>query len=119
MTGDAFEVMDDLARRGRRYDLVVVDPPSFASRQASVPSALHGYGRLTGLAVGLLEPGGTLVQASCSSRISAEELDATVQRSARAAGRSLDVFDRTGQPIDHPIGFPEGAYLKAIFATVT
>lgn len=119
VTGDAFDVMEDLARRGRRFEVVVVDPPSFASRQASVPAALHGYGRLSGLAVALLEPGGTLVQASCSSRVSAEDLEATVHRSARAAGRSLDVFDRTGQPIDHPISFPEGAYLKAVFATVT
>lgn len=119
VTGDAFDVMEDLGRQGRRYDVVVVDPPSFASRQASVPAALHGYGRLTGLAVGLLEPGGTLVQASCSSRVSAEDLEATMQRSARAAGGTLDVFARTGQPLDHPIGFPEGAYLKAVFATVS
>lgn len=118
VVGDAFETMADLGRRGRRFDVVVVDPPSFASRQASVPSALHGYGRLTGLAVGLVEPGGILVQASCSSRISTEDLDDTVRRAAREAGRPLEVFDRTGHPLDHPIGFPEGAYLKAIFATV-
>jgi 23S rRNA (cytosine1962-C5)-methyltransferase len=118
VVGDAFETMADLARRGRRFDVVVVDPPSFASRQASVPSALHGYGRLTGLAVQLVEPGGILVQASCSSRVSSEDLDDTVRRAAREAGRPLEVFDRTGHPLDHPIGFPEGAYLKAIFATV-
>ena len=118
VTGDAFAVMEDLARQGRRFDLVVVDPPSFASRQASVPSALHGYGRLAGLAVRLVEPGGTLVQASCSSRVSAEDLEEAIQRAARAAGRPLDVFERTGQPLDHPITFPEGAYLKAVLAAV-
>jgi 23S rRNA (cytosine1962-C5)-methyltransferase len=118
VVGDAFEVMAELGRRGRRFDLVVVDPPSFASRQASVPSALHGYGRLTGLAVELVAPGGILVQASCSSRVTSEDLDDTVHRAARGAGRPVDVFDRTGHPLDHPIGFPEGAYLKAIFAAV-
>ena len=118
VVSDAFASMEHLVRRGRRFDLVVVDPPSFASRQASVPAALHGYGRLAGLAVQLLEPGGTLVQASCSSRVPGEELDDAVQRGARSAGRPIDVFDRTGHPLDHPISFPEGAYLKAVFATV-
>ena len=50
--------------------------------------------------------------------MSGEELDDAVQRGARVAGRPIDVFDRTGHPLDHPISFPEGAYLKAIFATV-
>ena len=118
LAGDAFTVMADLARRGRRFDVVVVDPPSFAARQSKVPAALHAYGRLAGLAAALVEPGGTLVQASCSSRVTAEDFTASVERGARVAGRSLDVFDRTGHPIDHPITFPEGAYLKAIFATV-
>ena len=116
--GDAFTVIEHLARQGRRFDLVVVDPPSFAARQSKVPAALHAYGRLTGLAVALVAPGGVLVQASCSSRVTPEDFAASVERGARVAGHPLDVFDRTGHPIDHPISFPEGAYLKAIFAHV-
>jgi len=118
VTGDAFDVLEGLVRRGERFDVVVVDPPSFASRRASVPAALHAYGRLAGLAVRVTEHGGVVVQMSCSSRISAEELETSVQRAARGAGRPLDVFERTGQPLDHPIGFPEGAYLKAVYAHV-
>lgn len=118
VAGDAFEVMAELVARRRRFDVVVVDPPSFASRRASVPAALHAYGRLTGLAVRLVEPGGVLVQASCSSRVAADDFEAAVERGARAAGRRLDITERTGHPLDHPIGFPQGAYLKAIFATV-
>ena len=67
--GDAFDVMAALARRGRRFDVVVVDPPSFAARRSSVPAARRAYGRLTAHALALLEPGGLLVQASCSSRV--------------------------------------------------
>ena len=116
--GDAFEVMDDLRRAGERFDLVVVDPPSFASRQADVTGALKAYGALTTLAVGLVEPGGTLVQASCSSRVDMASFLGIVHRAAERAGASLVTLEQTGQPIDHPVGFPEGAYLKALFARV-
>ncbi len=116
--GDAFEVMDDLRRSGERFDLVVVDPPSFASRQSDVTGALRAYGGLTALAVDLIQPGGTLVQASCSSRVSTSDFTGIVTRAAQRAGAELVVLAQTGQPIDHPIGFPEGAYLKAIVARV-
>lgn len=117
-TGDAMEVMARLAVEGDRFDLVVVDPPSFASNKSQVSGALRSYGRLTQLAVALIEPGGTLVQASCSSRVSAIDLEVTVDHAAADAGVRLTDLDRTGQPVDHPVGFPQGAYLKALFATV-
>lgn len=119
VVGDAFAVLETLVARRERFDVVVVDPPSFASRRASVPAALRAYERLAGLAVRLVEPGGTLVHASCSSRVGADQLEVVVRRAARAAGRRLDELVRTGHPLDHPIGFPEGAYLKAVHATVT
>lgn len=118
MVGDAFAVMSDLAGARRRFDVVVVDPPSFASRRDQVPAARRADARLTALAVALVEPGGTLVQASCSSRVPADDFYATVERAAKAAGRPLRVTAWTGHPPDHPIGFPEGAYLKALFADV-
>jgi 23S rRNA (cytosine1962-C5)-methyltransferase len=116
--GDAFAVLAELAAAGRRFDVVVVDPPSFASRRDQSPAALRAYARLTALAVAVIAPGGTLVQASCSSRVSADDFHTTIERAARAAGRPLRVTARTGHPPDHPIGFPEGAYLKALFALV-
>ena len=116
--GDAFAVMVDLADAGDRFDVVVVDPPSFAQRQASVPGALRAYARLTALALRITEPGGLLVQASCSSRIDAETFHQVVQGTAADNGIDLDVIRRTAHPLDHPIGFPEGAYLKAVFARV-
>jgi len=116
VAGDAFDVMATMARRGRHFDVVVVDPPSFASRASSVPVARRSYGRLTTQALALLEPGGLLVQASCSSRVSADDFVDTVFMAARAAGHHLSVVARTGHPLDHPVGFAEGAYLKALFA---
>ncbi len=115
--GDAFTVMERLARSRARYDLVIVDPPSFAQKQADVGRALDAYRRLTVLALRLLAPGGTLVQASCSSRVSAPDFHAAVLSAANSAGLPLEVRARTGHPADHPVGFTEGAYLKAVVAT--
>jgi 23S rRNA (cytosine1962-C5)-methyltransferase len=116
--GDAFAVMEDLARAGERHDVVVVDPPSFASKQSDVAGALRAYQRLTTLAVALVRPGGLLFQASCSSRVGAERFLEAVQRGAAGAGVDLRVEATTGQGVDHPVGFPEGAYLCAVLATV-
>jgi 23S rRNA (cytosine1962-C5)-methyltransferase len=113
--GDAFEVMVALARAGTTYDLVVVDPPSFAQRQANVEGALRAYTRLTHLALRLVRPGGTLMQASCSSRVTPEEFFDTVLDAAEAAGRSVTEIERTGHDVDHPVTFREGSYLKAGF----
>jgi 23S rRNA (cytosine1962-C5)-methyltransferase len=116
--GDAFEVMERLARQRRRFDLVVVDPPAFAQRRDRVESALRAYSRLTGLACALVRRGGVLVQASCSSRVTAEQFHGVIGRAALAAGHRLDELARTGHEPDHPVGFPEGAYLDAGFWTV-
>ena len=117
--GDAFVVMADLARAGRRFGLVVVDPPSFAQRQASIDTALRAYTRLTHLGARLVEPGGVLVQASCSSRVTPDVFYDTVEAAAVAAGRPLSLLQRTGHDVDHPVGFAQGEYLKAGFWTVT
>lgn len=113
---DAFEALTRLGREGRRFDLVIVDPPTFAKKQDEVTAALRAYTRLTRLALGVLQPGGTLVQASCSSRVSAEQFFETVNRAAVEAGRPLREIELTGHPQDHPISFREGAYLKCLFA---
>jgi 23S rRNA (cytosine1962-C5)-methyltransferase len=117
--GDAFEVMVSLARAGTTYDLVIVDPPSFAQRQTNVEGALRAYTRLTHLALRLVRPGGTLMQASCSSRVTPQEFFDTVLDAAESAGRTLTEIERTAHDTDHPVTFREGAYLKAGFWRVT
>jgi len=62
---------------------------------------------------------GILVQSSCSSRVTTEDFVSTVRSGAHDAGMTLDVTARTAHAVDHPIGFAEGAYLKAVFARVT
>lgn len=116
--GDAFEVMEAMIRAGERYDVVVVDPPSFARRAVETSRALAAYARLTGLALGLTAPGALLVQSSCSSRVGGDEFYDTVNHAAERVGRPLKEIRRTGHAIDHPVGFSFGAYLKTVYATV-
>jgi 23S rRNA (cytosine1962-C5)-methyltransferase len=118
VAGDAFEVMADMGAAGDTFDAVVVDPPSFARAARHRPRALAAYQRLTRLALPLVRPGGLLVQASCSSRIGAEEFFEAVGRAADTAGRPLADVERTGHSADHPVSFPEGAYLKCLWARV-
>jgi 23S rRNA (cytosine1962-C5)-methyltransferase len=113
---DAFEALARLGRQGRHFGLVIIDPPAFAKRRKEIQRALSAHERLTRLGLGVLEPGGTLVQACCSSRIDAETFFTTLHRAAALAGRPLREIERTSHPLDHPIGFREGAYLKCLFA---
>ena len=117
-TGDAFQVLADLAARGEQYDIVILDPPTFASNQAAVPRALAAYARLTRLALAVVRRGGTLVQASCSSRVTSDAFVECVLNAAASAGADVVETRRTGHAVDHPIGFEFGGYLKAVFLTV-
>lgn len=116
LVGDAFEILRNLNQEEYQYDMVIVDPPSFAKSAGEIEGALHSYDRLTRMALGLLRPKGILVIASCSSRVSADEFYQTVLNAARHSGYSLEQIERQGHAIDHPIGFEEGAYLKCLFA---
>jgi 23S rRNA (cytosine1962-C5)-methyltransferase len=116
--GDAFEVMAQLGADRQRYDIVVVDPPSFASRASERDAAMRAYRKLTELSLPLLRPGGLLLQASCSSRITEDDLMYTVDAAVRSQGRELTDTLVTGHALDHPVSFPQGRYLKAIAAFV-
>jgi 23S rRNA (cytosine1962-C5)-methyltransferase len=117
LVGDAFLTMKQLIANRRRFEMVIIDPPAFAKRQEEVERAVSAYGRLVRLGLKLLRPDGVLVMASCSSRVSAEQFFGVVHQAALGVGRPLQEIERTGHALDHPIRFPEGAYLKCLFAT--
>jgi len=64
----------------------------------------------------VLSPGGLLVQASCSARVGAEAFQAAILDELDRSGRAFAPIESFGHPLDHPVSFPEGRYLKAIFA---
>lgn len=118
ISGDAFAVMAQLASAGERYDIVVVDPPSFAQRQIDIDDALRSYQRLAHLSAQLTRPGGLLVSCSCSSRVTADWFFHAVYDGVEEAGAELVDAEFTHHALDHPITFKEGEYLKAVFARV-
>jgi 23S rRNA (cytosine1962-C5)-methyltransferase len=117
-SGDAFDLLPRLRDSGADFDLVILDPPSFANAGHEVERALRSYDRIIRMGMALVRPGGMLVAASCTSRIGPEQLRSSVHSAAAAAGRRLEILQQTGHALDHPIGFPEGAYLKCIFASL-
>lgn len=118
LAGDAFAALERMNREHRQFEMVIIDPPTFAGSSDQIPQALEAYRRLVELALPLVTSDGLLVMASCSSRVSADVFFATVHETARQNGYRLDEIERTGHAVDHPITFPEGAYLKCLFARV-
>lgn len=110
---DAFEAMGELVDRRATFDVVIVDPPSFAPNTSALPAARQAYRRLTALAIDLLGAGGTLFQASCSSRIDELDFHDLVADEIDAAGFKATNVIRTSHALDHPITFEQGGYLKA------
>ena len=119
--GDAFEVLEDLAKKGSRFDVVVIDPPAFAKRKKELPKALAAYKRLNQLAMQVTAADGILVSCSCSHHVSPEDLQDAIAKAARAADKHLQILEAGGQAPDHPVhpAIPETRYLKAYFCRVS
>jgi 23S rRNA (cytosine1962-C5)-methyltransferase len=114
MAVDAFIGLHDLIKQGKSFDLVVIDPPSFAKSAKEIDKAKHSYSRLARLGTSLTKKGGLLVLASCSSRVDADTFFDICEAEIQNGSRSFKVIDNTYHDTDHPIinSFPEGAYLK-------
>ena len=112
IAGDAFEEMKTLIKRKKTYDVVVIDPPSFAKQRSEIDFAKKKYAQLAELGAQLTAKKGLLVLASCSSRMLAQSFFDLNLHVLNAQGRLFETIDKTGHDIDHPISFPEGAYLK-------
>jgi len=118
---DGFELLERLAGEGRRFDVVVLDPPSFARDRQSRHAAERAYVRLNELALGCVEPGGLLASASCTSQVSPPAFREALAEAGRRAGKRLQILHEAGQPVDHPVPahFPEARYLKFLVCRVS
>ncbi len=112
--GDALDTLAAFADDGRRFDIVVVDPPAFVRSRKSLASGLKGYRKLFRLAARLAAHGGFLFAASCSHHVDREMFAQTLRASLRDAGRCGRILYGGGAGPDHPVHpyLPESAYLK-------
>jgi 23S rRNA (cytosine1962-C5)-methyltransferase len=118
ITGDTTKTVEKLASRGRRFDIVICDPPTFSHGPAGQFSVARDLAALAATCVSVLEPGGLLVFATNSTKVSAPDVDRALGEGGAIAGADLRVVSRVPLPVDYPVapGFPEGNYLKIVLA---
>ena len=118
IVGDAFDELENLAEDKRKFDIVVIDPPSFAKSQEEIDGALNSYQKLSELGLKLVNKKGLLVLASCSARVTADVFFELIYETLDKASINYKVLEKTLHDIDHPINFKEGAYLKCIYLQI-
>jgi 23S rRNA (cytosine1962-C5)-methyltransferase len=114
VAADCRDFLAEAGARGRRWDLAVCDPPSFAPSEKAKPGALAAYRGLNAQVARVVAPHGLLATASCSSHVTMEDFTAAVAAGCVEAGRVARVVHAGGAGPDHPVSvaFPEGRYLK-------
>tara|TARA_Y100001934_G_C12353711_1_gene776869 strand:- start:563 stop:1750 length:1188 start_codon:yes stop_codon:yes gene_type:complete len=110
---NAFDWLKD--NPDRRFDMIIMDPPSLAKKKSERKGAICAYQQLTRVAIGILASDGILVSASCSAHVRADEFFSAIPSTAQASGRAFKELDRTLHAPDHPASFPEAEYLKCIY----
>jgi 23S rRNA (cytosine1962-C5)-methyltransferase len=116
LVGDCFDVLQELARQGKRYDIVLMDPPSFSTTSRSRFTTRGGTSDLVAGALPLLEKGGLLISSSNHQKVDVAEYLKELRRGSLAVGAELRIISQSGQPVDfpYPVTFPEGRYLKYV-----
>lgn len=118
--GEVPELLRSFRDAGRRFDMVVLDPPKFATSRHQVDRALRAYKDVNMLAMHALEAGGILATFSCSAGVDAQAFTRAVSWAGIDAGRDVQILQRLSQGSDHPVlaTFPESEYLKGLVCRV-
>ncbi|MDP3804620.1 MAG: NAD(P)H-hydrate epimerase, partial [Candidatus Omnitrophota bacterium] len=119
--GDAFSVLKAIFDSGRRFGVIILDPPSFLRSRESLASASKGYKELNTLAMKTLSDAGMLATFSCSHNMPGAAFSEILKKSAIDAGKSITILKRCHQAEDHPIvrTIPETEYLKGYFLKIS
>ena len=114
VAGNAFDELRSMDREGRRFDLIVLDPPAFTKGKEALDSALRGYKEINLRAMKLLREGGILITCSCSYHLPAELFREMLVEAAADAHRRFRLIEVRTQALDHPIllSVRETHYLK-------
>lgn len=118
--GNVFSELRRMRAENQTFDVIILDPPKFASNAAQVEKACRGYKDINLLAMQLLRPGGVLATFSCSGLVSADLFQKVVFGASVDAKRDVQILERLTQGPDHPVlfSFPESEYLKGFICRV-
>lgn len=114
MAADMFSYLNEGVARNEQFDVINLDPPSFAKSKKSVAKARRGYKELHAAALRILKPGGILATASCAHHIDDGTFLSIIHSCAISARRNLSLLEWHGAAPDHPVlpAMPETHYLK-------
>jgi 23S rRNA (cytosine1962-C5)-methyltransferase len=114
---DAFDALAALAEEGRKFDVVICDPPAFAPSKKALDAGLRAYERIARLASVLVKDGGYLGLCSCSHAADLGKFRAASSRGIGRAGRTSQLIHTGFAGPDHPLmpQLAESGYLKALF----
>ena len=117
---DVFELLPRLEEQGKKFDVVILDPPAFTKSRNSVKNAVKGYREINLRAMKLVKDGGFLATCSCSHFMSYEMFTQTIGQAARNVHKRLRQVEYRTQAADHPIlwAAEESYYLKFYFFQV-
>ncbi len=117
---NAFDVLKTWAKDGRQYDVVMLDPPSFAKSRNAIDQAIKGYKEINLRGMQLVKPGGYLVTSSCTNLIEPELFLHIISMAAKDAKRTIKQITFNAQSADHPIvwGWENTHYLKFLIVQV-
>ena len=108
---DVFKFLDNALTNGKKYDVIVSDPPAFTKSEKNKIQALQGYEKLHLKAMRLLSDEALMVVASCTHHVNYEELDKTVQEAALKNSQRVQLLDLGVQGMDHPFsGFKDKSF---------
>ncbi len=114
IVGDCMEKLSELSNSRERYDIILMDPPSFSTSGKGLFTTRGGTTDLVAASLPLLVNGGLLICSSNHRKTDLPEYLKELRRGALQAGSELRVIQQTGQPVDfpYPVTFPDGRYLK-------
>ena len=112
--GDVFDLLPDFEKKGKQFDVVILDPPAFTKSRNSVKNAVKGYREINMRALKLVKDGGYLATCSCSHFMTYELFTETIRQAAKSAHKRLRQVEYRTQAPDHPIlwAADESYYLK-------
>ncbi|WP_317855807.1 class I SAM-dependent rRNA methyltransferase [Chakrabartyella piscis] len=111
---DVFELLPRLEAEGRKFDVIILDPPAFTKSRSSIKNAVKGYREINLRAMKLIKDGGYLATCSCSHFMNQELFSQTVGQAAKNVHKRLRQVECRTQSPDHPIlwAADESYYLK-------